>query len=338
LTLKSFERSPFLHKKLKGLFMLFDSVFLVALQSALVLGFIHGINPCGHSWLVLAPFTYGAKNGSRVLSLTSGFIFGTTLACLTIGFSLGSISLAIPAAFKTVVDLSTVGILIVLGIILIVKPHLLHSHDHDHGHDHTHDHNHEHSHHHHAHHGCCGQHEDGDSACCNAHHHEELQPVTYGNTAVAVEPSFVLGQPVTAATTEQSRFVLGQKVGTVPKEHSHNQHTGCGCATSSKITKVTFWGLTVFGFINMIVPCPTVAIMYTYGLDSGSILKSTLVFLSYAIGTGITLAAVIFAIYKATNALNALNKPWIEPLVMRTAGVLTIVFAVYSYLADTNMI
>lgn len=88
----------------------------------------------------------------------------------------------------------------------------------------------------------------------------------------------------------------------------------------------------------MIVPCPTVAIMYTYGLDSGSILKSTLVFLSYAVGTGLTLSAVIFAIYKATNALNALNKPWIEPLVMRTAGVLTIVFAVYSYLADTSMI
>ena len=88
----------------------------------------------------------------------------------------------------------------------------------------------------------------------------------------------------------------------------------------------------------MIVPCPTVAIMYTYGLDSGSILKSTLVFLTYAVGTGITLSAVIYAIYKATNALNALNKPWIEPLVMRTAGILTILFAVYSYMADANMV
>lgn len=311
--------------------MLFDSVFLVALQSALVLGLIHGINPCGHSWLVLAPFTYNAKNGSRVVSLTSGFIFGTTLACLTIGFSLGSISLAIPVTFKTIVDLSTVGILIVLGIILIVKPHLLHSHDHDHGHNHTHNLNHDH-------HDCCGHHKQKETACCNTHNHEKLQPVLHRNTADTIEPVFALGQPVIAAATKNSGFILGQKVNTTKKEHTHHHHVGCGCSTSSKITKVTFWGLTVFGFINMIVPCPTVAIMYTYGLDSGSILKSTLVFSSYAIGTGITLAAVIFAIYKATNALNALNKPWIEPLVMRTAGVLTIVFAIYSYLADTNMI
>lgn len=307
--------------------MLFDSVFIVALQSALALGFIHGINPCGHSWLVLAPFTYGSKDGKRVFSLSSGFIFGTTLACLTIGFSLGSISLAIPASFKTVVDLATVGILILLGLILIVKPHLLHSHDHDHEHDHSH------SHDHHDHNHC------HDESCCDSHnHHEELQPLIMGNTAVAAEPAYALGQPVSAATTNQSEFILGQKVRTEKKEHAHSHHHGCGCSTSSKITKVTFWGLTVFGFLNMIVPCPTVAIMYTYGLDSGSILKSTFVFLSYAIGTGLTLSAVIYAIYKATNALNALNKPWIEPLVMRTAGVLTIVFAVYSYLADTNMI
>ncbi|WP_290923327.1 sulfite exporter TauE/SafE family protein [Halodesulfovibrio sp.] len=318
--------------------MLFDSVFIMALQSALALGFIHGINPCGHSWLVLAPFTYGAKSGKHVFSITSGFILGTTLACLAIGFSLGSISLAIPASFKTIVDLATVAILIVLGLILIIKPHLLHSHDHDHDHDHDHSHHHD-DHAHHTHGSkCCGNHAPGDPACCSSHHHEELQPIIAGNTAMTAAPAFALGQPVSAATTNQSAFVLGQKVSTTKKEHTHNHHHGCGCSSSSKITKVTFWGLTVFGFLNMIVPCPTVAIMYSYGLDSGSILKSTLVFLSYALGTGLTLSAVIFAIYKATNALNALNKPWIEPLVMRTAGVLTIVFAVYSYLADTNMI
>jgi nickel/cobalt exporter len=314
--------------------MLFDSVFVMALQSALALGFIHGINPCGHSWLVLAPFTYGAKDGKHVFSITSGFLLGTTIACLTIGFSLGSISLAIPASFKSAVDFITVGVLIVLGLILIIKPHLLHSHDH--GHDH--DHGHSHDHHEHSK-DCCGHHAHGDPACCGTHsHQDELQPLTIGTAAFATEPAYALGQSVSAATMNQSEFVMGQKVGTQKKEQAHSHHHGCGCSTSSKITKVTFWGLTVFGFLNMIVPCPTVAIMYTYGLDSGSILKSTLVFLSYAVGTGLTLSAVIFAIYKATNALNALNKPWIEPLVMRTAGVLTIVFAVYSYLADTSMI
>ncbi|SIO13722.1 urease accessory protein UreH domain-containing protein [Halodesulfovibrio marinisediminis] len=324
--------------------MLFDSVFIMALQSALVLGFIHGVNPCGHSWLVLAPFTYGAKSGKHVFSLTSGFILGTTIACITIGISLGSISLAIPASFKTFVNIGTAGILILLGLILIIKPHLLHSHDHEHEHGHSHSHSHEHhAHNHHDHHhhhaeNCCGHHAPGDPACCNSQHDTKLKPLIIGNTAVAEEPAYTLGQPIGAVSTNQSNFTLGQTISQTKNEHGHSHHRGCGCSSSTKITKVTFWGLTVFGFINMIVPCPTVAIMYTYGLDSGSILKSTLVFLSYAIGTGLTLSAVIFAIYKATNALNALNKPWIEPLVMRTAGVLTIVFAVYSYLADTNMI
>ncbi len=31
-----------------------ESLFLIALQSSLFLGLIHGINPCGHSWIVLA--------------------------------------------------------------------------------------------------------------------------------------------------------------------------------------------------------------------------------------------------------------------------------------------
>ncbi|WP_430734959.1 sulfite exporter TauE/SafE family protein [Halodesulfovibrio aestuarii] len=304
--------------------MLFDSVFTMALQSALALGFIHGINPCGHSWLVLAPFTYGAKDGKHVFSITSGFILGTTIACITIGFSLGSISLAIPASFKTAVDLFTVGILIILGLILIVKPHLLHSHDHDHDeHAAT----------------RCGDHAYGYPVCYENHgHHNGHQPLVVENTAAATEPAYTLGQPVSSTVKIQNEFIPGKKKSTKRKEHGHNHHHSCGCSTTSKLTKVTFWGLTVFGFLNMIVPCPTVAIMYTYGLDSGSILKSTLVFLCYAVGTGLTLSAVIFSIYKATNALNTLNKAWIEPLVMRTAGVLTIVFAVYSYLADANMI
>lgn len=318
--------------------MLFDSVFLMALQSALVLGFIHGINPCGHSWLVLAPFVYGEKNGKRVFSLTSGFIFGTTLACLAIGISLGSISLALPDSVRSFVDIGTAVVLVILGVILIVKPGLLHSHDHDHSHDHGHEHDHSHVHHHE---GCCGNHEPGDPNCCSSHHHkhEELQPIIAGTSAVAAVPVYTLGKPVAEAAPVQNKFKLGQKISTAKKEDAHHHHAhGCGCSTSNKITKVTFWGLTAFGFLNMIVPCPTVAIMYTYGLDSGSVLKSTLVFLSYAIGTGIVLSGVIYAIFKATNALQALNKPWIEPLVMRTAGALTIVFAVYSYLVDTNMI
>ena len=245
----------------------FDSIFLVAMQSSLFLGLIHGINPCGHSWLVLAPFVYGEKNGKRVFSLTSAFILGTTLACLIIGLTLGSISLTIPDSLTYIVDIITVVILVILGSILIIKPELLHSHDHDHGHDHSHDHHDEHDHHHHEH------------------------------------------------------------------EHSHTHHGGgCSCSHGkSTLRSVTFWGLFSIGFVNMIVPCPTVAIMYKYALDSGSVFKGTAVFASYAVGTAIALATVIYAIYRATSFVRTLEQDWVEPLVMRTAGLMTIGFAIYSY-------
>ncbi|WP_321401464.1 sulfite exporter TauE/SafE family protein [Maridesulfovibrio sp.] len=245
--------------------MEFDSIFLIAMQSSLFLGLIHGINPCGHSWLVLAPFVYGEKNGKRVFSLTAGFVMGTALACLIIGLTLGSISLTIPESLTYIVDIITVAILVLLGTVLILKPELLHSHDHDHTHNHG-DHDH-----------------DG-----HAHHDHD---------------------------------------------HAHDHH-GCGCSCShgkSTLRSVTFWGLFSIGFVNMVVPCPTVAIMYKYALDSGSVLKGSAVFASYALGTGAALAAVIYAIYRAASFVRTLEQDWVEPLVMRTAGVMTIAFAVYSY-------
>ncbi len=154
----------------------FDSIFLVAMQSSLFLGLIHGINPCGHSWLVLAPFVYGEKNGKRVFSLTSAFILGTTLACLGIGLTLGSISLTIPDSLTYIVDIITVLILVILGAILIIKPELLHSHDHDHEHgEHGHNDHHHHEHHHdhdhgHSHHGC---------GCSCSHGKTALRSVTF---------------------------------------------------------------------------------------------------------------------------------------------------------------
>ncbi|XXJ18125.1 sulfite exporter TauE/SafE family protein [Desulfovibrio caledoniensis] len=277
--------------------MQFDSIFWVALQSSVLLGLVHGINPCGHSWLVLAPFVYGEKRGGRVLALTLSFIAGTTLACLLIGLTLGSVSLAIPKSITLYVDVATFAVLFVLGLILIVRPHLLHSHDHDHdhhGHSHDHDHDHDHGHghvHEHAHaleheHGHAHAHEDhGEQGHDHDHHH-----------------------------------------------HDHDHHgpacAGHGCRPAART--MTVWGLFTIGFVNMIVPCPTVALMYTYALDSGSVLKGTAVFGVYAVATALTLGAVIFAIYKAAGLMRTLTQEWIEPLVMRTAGVMTIVFGAYS--------
>ena len=240
--------------------MEFETIFLIALQSSLFLGLIHGLNPCGHSWLILAPFVYGEKKGLRVISLTSAFILGTTLACLLIGVTLGSISLAIPSSLAYIADIFTIGVLLVLGTILIIKPTLLHSHDHKHDPGHCHDHEH---------------------GCNQSHEH-------YSN-------------------------------------HSHHGEAG------GTLRKITFWGLFTIGFLNMIVPCPTVAIMYSYALDSGSILKGTAVFGIYAVGTGVALSIVIYAIYRAASFVRTLDQDWVEPAVMRTAGFMTIAFGIYSY-------
>ncbi|GAB7024081.1 urease accessory protein UreH domain-containing protein [Salidesulfovibrio brasiliensis] len=246
--------------------MQLDSLLLIALQSSLVLGLIHGVNPCGHSWLVLAPFVSGDANGWRVTRLTTAFIIGTAAGCIAIAVALGLFSAGLPDSARYIADIVTAGVLVVLGAILIWKPHLLHSHDHDHDH-----HGHDHHGHHHEH-----------------DHHDD---------------------------------------------HAHH-HGSCACHTPLSARKSTVYGLATLGFVNMIVPCPTVAIMYSYAIDSGSVAKSVAVFGSYAFGTGVALAGVIFAIYKVTELIRTLQKPWIETAVMRTAGLMTICFGLYSFYID----
>ena len=238
--------------------MEFDSIFWIALQSSMILGLIHGVNPCGHSWLVLAPFVVGQKKGGKVAFLTTAFILGTALACLVLGATLGAISQAIPHSLEYWVEIGTAGILILLGLILIIKPHLLHHHD-----DHDHHHNEEPNHHEH-----------------DGHHH--------------------------ACPTHACPTLL-------TKNH--------------KATGTALFGV---GFVNMIIPCPTLAIMYTYALDSGSYIHSSAIFGIYAIGTAIAIAAVIFGIFKVTTLLKKLCQDWVEGAIMRTAGVMTVSFGLYS--------
>ena len=240
---------------------MFDSFFLITAQSSILLGLIHGINPCGHSWLIIAPFVTGTKDGKKAFLMTAAFLLGTTVACLLIGLTLGAVSMMIPDSLTALTNYFTAGLIIVLGLILIVKPHLLHHHEHDH---HDNDHN----------------------------------------------------------------------------ENSHHEHKHCGCDSHGKSSIKKWWssvkskislpGLFLIGFVNMIIPCPTVSIMYKYAVDSGSYINATAIFGLYAITTAITVGAVIFVIYKATRMFYLLQKPWIESAVMRTAGSLTVFFGVWS--------
>lgn len=224
-----------------------DHLFWAAFQSSLILGLVHGVNPCGHSWLVLAPFVVGQKRGGKAAFLTVAFLAGTAAACLLLGMTLGAISTVIPESFEYWVDIGTASLLILLGAVLIINPHLLHHHhEEEHGHDHEHD-------------------------------LDHLKPAT----------------------------------------------------KRQKMAGAALFGV---GFVNMIIPCPTVAIMYGYALDSGSALKATTVFGIYALATAVAVAAVIYAIFHVARLLKTLSQDWVENALMRGAGAITIIFAGYSLL------
>lgn len=247
-----------------------ETILLAAIQSSFLLGLLHGINPCGHSWLVLAPFVTGEKNGGRVAVLTCAFLSGTALACLALGASIGAISQFVPLYMGTWVAIGTSIILIILGLLLMYNPHLLHNHDHDEHHDH------------------CHSHEHGDD-----HNHHKRN------------------------------------------EHSHSRDNCGNMGFFSKLHRLTKdthllpFALFGIGFVNMIVPCPTAAIMYGYALNAGSAFAATVVFGTYAISTAIAVGGVIYLIFKATNMANSLQKEWIEPLVMRLSGLIIVCFSVY---------
>ena len=243
-----------------------DSLFWAALQSSFVLGLIHGVNPCGHSWLVLAPFVMGQKKGGYVALLTLSFVGGTAIACILLGATLGTVSSFFPPSASYWVDIFTSAILLILGILLLYNPHLLHSHSHDHHHDHDH----------------ASPHEP-DHTC----HHE---------------------QHVCSSKEKPSRL------------------TGKWLAPS----------LFGIGFVNMILPCPTAAVMYGYALNSGNPLEATLVFGSYALSTAIAVGTVIAIIYRVTSFAGRMQKDWLEPLIMRLAGGIIIIFSCYGLYAALN--
>lgn len=241
-----------------------ETLLAAALQSSFMLGLIHGVNPCGHSWLVLAPFVSTEKSGKKVTILTIAFLAGTALACLILGASLGAVSMLIPPSAGTWVEGGTSLILLVIGLLLLYYPHILHSHDHHHDHRHFEE-------------GCCGH------------------------------------------VDQEMKSGLGDRLKKILK--------------NQKSMPIMLFGI---GFVNMIVPCPTAAVMYGYALNSASTSNATLVFGTYAISTAIAVGAVIYLIFKATSMAHSLQKDWVEPLVMRLAGLVIVVFSGYGLYSLMN--
>lgn len=85
-------------------------------------------------------------------------------------------------------------------------------------------------------------------------------------------------------------------------------------------------GLFTIGFVNMIIPCPTLSLMYGYGLNAKDAMSGVIVFGAYAVTTGLAVSAVIFAIYKISELVHKMHSHKIENILMRSTGALTVVF------------
>jgi len=231
--------------------------FIVALQASIVLGLLHGISPCGHSWPMLAPFCITAKSMRKCINVWFFFCLGTTVACLVLGVIFGMLGSFIPPSWDIYFGVGTACILVVLGVVVIFKPHWLHFED------------------------------------------EEEEEV--------LKKSLDSAEQALQFTTSKRRFKHG-----------------------------IYWGMFSIGFINMIIPCPTAAVMYTYALVAKSVPVGTTIFLAYALTTSLVLLIVTYSLGKATLFFKKLGQEKYEVLITRISGVFIAGFGLYMIIVESK--
>jgi nickel/cobalt exporter len=231
--------------------------FIVAIQASIVLGLLHGISPCGHSWPILAPFCITAKDMRKCINVWFFFCLGTTIACLLLGVVFGALGSIIPPLWDIYFGIGTAGLLVMLGIVVIIKPHWLHFEDEE---------------------------------------EEEILKGALGNTEQALQ-----------FTTNKRKFKHG-----------------------------IYWGMFSVGFVNMIIPCPTAAVMYTYALVAKSIPVGTAIFLAYALATSLVLLIITYSLGKATLFFKKLGQEKYEVLITRISGVFIAGFGVYMVIVESK--
>ena len=231
--------------------------FIVALQASIMLGLLHGISPCGHSWPMLAPFCITAKSMRKCINVWFFFCLGTTIACMVLGVIFGMLGSFIPPSWDIYFGVGTACILVVLGVVVIFKPHWLHFED------------------------------------------EEEEEV--------LKKSLDSAEQALQFTTNKRRFKHG-----------------------------IYWGMFSIGFINMIIPCPTAAVMYTYALVAKSVPVGTTIFLAYALTTSLVLLIVTYSLGKATLFFKKLGQEKYEVLITRISGVFIAGFGLYMIIVESK--
>ncbi len=231
--------------------------FIVALQASIMLGLLHGISPCGHSWPILAPFCITAKSMRKCINVWFFFCLGTTIACLILGVIFGMLGSFIPPSWDIYFGIGTAGILVILGVVVILKPHWLHFED------------------------------------------EEEEKI--------LKQSLDSNEQALRFTTSKRRFKHG-----------------------------IYWGMFSIGFINMIIPCPTAAVMYTYALVAKSVPVGTTIFLAYALTTSFVLLIVTYSLGKATLFFKKLGQEKYEVLITRISGAFIAGFGIYMIIVESS--
>jgi nickel/cobalt exporter len=185
------------------------------------------------------------------------FCLGTTIACAFLGVIFGALGSIIPRSWDIYFGMGTAGILVILGIVVIFKPHWLHFEDEE---------------------------------------EEEVLKGALNSTEQALK-----------FTTSKKRFKHG-----------------------------IYWGMFTLGFINMIIPCPTAAVMYTYALVAKSIPVGTTIFLAYALATSLVLLIITYFLGKATLFFKKLGQEKYEVLITRISGALIAGFGVYMVIVESK--
>ena len=227
-----------------------NTSFIVALQASIALGLLHGITPCGHSWPILAPFCITAKGMRKCMNVWFFFCLGTTAACMVLGVVFGALGSVVPPSWDVYFGIGTAGILVILGIIVVCKPHWLHFED---------------------------------------EKEEEILKASLDSKEKALE-----------FTSSKKRFKHG-----------------------------IYWGMFSLGFVNMIIPCPTASVMYSYALVAKSIPVATIIFLAYALSTSLVLLIITYFLGKASIFFKKLGQEKYEVLITRISGILIALFGVY---------
>jgi nickel/cobalt transporter (NicO) family protein len=89
-------------------------------------GFVHGLTPHGHSWLILLPLAMGGMKARELLRLAFAYCAGLIVAAAAEGALLGALFGLIPEGWHTGLLIAVGIVLFVVGITIVFRPLTVH--------------------------------------------------------------------------------------------------------------------------------------------------------------------------------------------------------------------